>query len=265
MSSFLAGRPWCRLLATVAIVCALTPSTAFAQTPADTPTLTRDLPEADFYFGEPRGSIGVRGSLLVPGERSDLFDFLQNQLTIDRGDFRSAAFGADLAFTLTPRIDLVGSMDISRKTVASEYRDFVDNELLPIEQRTSLRQAGVTASVRYALAPRGERIGRFAWIPSRVQPYVGAGGGLIFWRFQQEGDFVDYEDGRVFPEFFSSNGISPTAHALGGLDIVVYKRMLFTLEGRYQWARGDLENDFIGFEPIDLSGVRASAGFRFVF
>jgi hypothetical protein len=36
-------------------------------------------------------------------------------------------------------------------------------------------------------------------------------------------------------------------------------------EGRYTWASDDLEGDFVGFDPIDLSGLRLSAGINFVF
>ena len=52
---------------------------------------------------------------------------------------------------------------------------------------------------------------------------------------------------------------------LGGLDIVAYKRLMFSLDGRYQWARGELGEDFVGFEPLDLSGFRASVGISIAF
>jgi hypothetical protein len=258
-------RSWGGLVAAVLLFVGIAAPLAAAQTPASPPRITQDLPEADFLFGPPRGSIAVRGSLLWPGERSDLFTFVQEQLTIDQGDFRTVEFGADIAFSLSPRFDVLGSVDLARRSIGSEYREFVDNDLRPIEQRTSLNQTAITASVRYALIPRGRRVGTFAWIPSRVQPYIGAGGGLLVWRFQQNGDFVDFQDFDVFPEVFTSNGVAPVAHVLGGTDIQVYKRLMLTAEGRYQWASGELDNDFIGFEPLDLSGFRASVGLRFVF
>jgi len=258
-------RSWCALAAAVLLFGGIAAQPAAAQTSAPPPRMTQDLPEADFLFGPPRGSIAVRGSLLWPGEGSDLFTFVQEQLTIDKGDFRSAEFGTDISFALNSRFDIVGSLDIARRSIGSEYRDFVDGDLLPIEQRTSLNQTAVTASLRYALTPRGQRVGRFAWIPSRLQPYIGVGGGLVVWRFEQNGDFIDFQDFDVFPEVFTANGVAPTAHVLGGTDIQVYKRLMFTAEARYQWASGTLGDDFIGFEPLDLSGFRASAGLRFVF
>jgi len=258
-------RSWLVAVLAVAAVVVGLPATAGAQVTPGPARPSQQLPDADFLFGRPRGSIGIRGSLAIPTEGSDSFDFVRDQLTIEKGDFRSAAFAFDVGVALTPRVDVVAGLDLARKTVASEYRDFVDNDLLPIEQRSSLRQNAVTGSIRVALAPRGRSVGRFAWIPSRVQPYVGAGGGVLFWEFSQSGDFVDFQDFSVFPDTFSAKGVSPTAHVLGGTDVQVYKRLMLTVEGRYVWASGTLEDDFIGFEPLDLSGFRVSAGINLVF
>lgn len=258
-------RRWGRLVALVLLLAL--PASAWSQTapPPQPSGFSQDLPSEDFLFGRPRATLAVRASLVMPGENSDVFRFVQEQLTIDRGAFRSPAFVAELAVPITSRIDVVGGFDFVRKWVASEYRDFVDNDLLPIEQRSLLRQNGLTGSVRVALLPRGRQIGRFAWIPSRVQPYVGAGGGLVFWEFQQNGDFVDFQDFSVFTDTFRSSGTAPSMHVLGGADIVLHKRLMLSIEGRQQWARGTLSDDFVGFDPIDLSGFRGSAGISIAF
>lgn len=228
-------------------------------------SMTQDIPSADFLFGRPRVSLGLRAGWMVPGEGSDLFDFVQDQLTIQEGDFRGPAFAADVGVALADRLDIVAGFEFTRKTIASEYRDFVDNDLLPIEQSSKLSQNFATASLRFMLVPRGQRAGSFAWIPSRVAPYVGAGGGLLWWRFEQYGDFVDFQDLGVFSDQFRADGTSPTGHVFGGADIRMYKRLFFTLEGRYVWASGTLDGDFVGFAPLDLSGFRASAGINVLF
>jgi hypothetical protein len=76
---------------------------------------------------------------------------------------------------------------------------------------------------------------------------------------------VDFQDLGVFTTSFESSGVSPTAHAFAGADVQVYKRLFFTVEGRYVWASGTLDRDFVGFAPIDLSGFRTSAGINVVF
>src|SRR5262245_27193242 len=246
-------RPGHRLpcLALLVVVATGLARAASAQTPAPSPRLSQDLPDSDFLFRRPKGTLALRGGILVPREGSDLFTFVQQQLTIDKGDFQSPLFAVELGYSPNARLDIVGGFDFARKTVASEYRDFVDNNLQPIEQDTSLRQNSFTGSVRFALVPRGRAVGSYAWIPTRVQPYVGGGGGFVFWEFKQIGDFIDVADGEVFPDTFVSSGSSLSGHLLGGVDIQIYKRLFLTTEARYVWAQGDLSNEFVGFEPLD--------------
>ena len=37
------------------------------------------------------------------------------------------------------------------------------------------------------------------------------------------------------------------------------------VEGRYSWVKGELDQDFIDFQPMDLGGFRFGAGINFVF
>ena len=260
------GRVGVTLSATVVLLAALA-GAAQAQTGSQPPPPAPigAVPSEDFLFGRPRGSLGLRGNFVMPSEGSDIFDFVQDQLTIEPGDFSGPGFSADVGWALTGRLDVVGGFELTRKTVQSEYRNFVDNDLRPIEQQTELDQNLLTGSLRFALTPRGTRAGSYAWVPSRFTPYVGAGGGVMWWRFQQTGDFVDFEDFGVFPDTFSSDGIAPTGHVFGGADIQLYKRLSLSVEGRYVWASGTLDEEYVGFEPIDLSGFRFSAGFNVVF
>jgi hypothetical protein len=236
-----------------------------AQTGAPAPRLSQDLPESDFLLKQPRGTLSIRGGLLVPREGSDLYTFVQDRLTIEKGDFLSPLFALELGYSPTARLDIVGGFDFAKQGLRSEYRDFVDNNLQPIEQETSLRQNSLTGTARFALLPRGRAVGTYAWIPTRVQPYVGAGGGVVFWEFKQVGDFIDVQDDSVFTDSFVSSGTSLAGHVLGGVDIQIYKRLFLTAEARYVWAEGELSNEFVGFEPLDLSSFKLAAGINFVF
>jgi hypothetical protein len=257
-----------RLVLTTALACAtLAPAPAFAgqQRPAPAQEPQPAERRADFLFGRPHGSIGVRGSWLFARAGSDLFDFVTRELTIDRHDFDAPGFGLDVAISVAPRVDVIGTFELTQATASSEYRDFVDNNFLPITQTTTLRAMQLGASVRYALTPRGHDVSRFAWVPRRVVPYVGAGGGAIYHRFAQYGDFVDFVDLSVFTDSFRSTGWSPSAHAFGGVDVQLYRALYGSLEGRYQWATGTLGRDFIDFDPIDLAGFRVSGGINVLF
>jgi hypothetical protein len=220
---------------------------------------------ADFLFGRPNASIGIRGSWVFASAGSDLFDFVTDQLTLDKGDFNRPAFAADVAFDITARLQVEAGVEVGRMEQKSEYRDFVDNNLLPIEQTTGLSTTQIMGGVRYALTPRGRDVSRLVWVPNKVVPYVGAGAGVVYYQFRQSGDFVDFVDNSIFFESFRSQGWAPAAHVFGGVDLQVYKGLFATIQGRYTQASAELGSDFIDFDPIDLSGFRMSAGINVIF
>lgn len=219
----------------------------------------------DFLFGRPDGSIAVRGSWIFSRGGSDWYDFVTDQLTIEDGDFNAPAFTFELGFLITPRLDIVAGFDVSGSSKTSEYKNFVDNNRLPITQTTELRGTTITGGVKYALIARGREVGNVAWVPSTVVPYVGAGGGAHWFKMTQQGDFVDFVDMSVFTDLFRSSGWSPSAHVFGGADIKLHRRIYLTMEARYQWTAGDLGAEWIDFEPIDLSGLQIGTGINFVF
>jgi hypothetical protein len=222
-------------------------------------------PPPDFLFDSPNGAIGVRGGWMFARANSDLFTFVQDQLTIDRKDFNAPAIGIDLDLAVTPRVSAAFGFDFTRSTRPSEYRDFVDNQRLPIAQTTSLRETSISGGLKFALTPRVREISSHAWIPAAVTPYIGAGGGILMYEFLQNGDFVDFTDLSVFTGTFRSQGWAPTAHVLGGVDVKVWKRLYVSGEARYLWSHATLERDFSGFDPIDLAGFRLTGGVRYLF
>jgi len=237
------------LPAVAAAVLLATPTAASAQPPAH-----------DFMLGRPHGWFAFRGSWLVPQADGELFAFVNDQLTIDQGDFRTAGITAEYGFAIRPRIGIVGGIESGRQTVNSEYRHYIDNAGLPITQSTSILQTNITGSVRVDLTSPGRSISRYAFVPSTVTPYVGGGGGFFYYGLTQKGDFVDYATLRVFPDQFTSNGWSPSGHVLGGADIRWWRSLFVSVEARYVWAHGDLDSDFVGFDGINLDGFRLSSG-----
>lgn len=219
----------------------------------------------DFLLAKPKGSVTVRGSWLFSRHQSDWYDFVTDQLTLESKDFNAPGFGLDGNVPLTSRLDAQFSFDISRSKTLSEYRRFVDNRNLPIEQSTTLRQINLGANLRYAFAERGRAVSQFAWIPRTVVPFAGGGAGAMHYNLEQIGDFVDFVDFSVFGDRFESHGWTPSAQVFGGVDVRVLKRMYVTMDARYLWADADLGLDWVGFEPIDLTGFRLSGGVNVVF
>ena len=219
----------------------------------------------DFMLGRPKGFLAVDGGFLFANAGSDVYDFVTKQLTLDKKAFNAPIVGLRLGALITPRLEVGVLVEQSRTSVTSEYRDFVDNNQLPITQTTGLQEYQVAANLRWSLVPSGRRISRFAWIPRTVTPFMGAGAGAIKYRFEQYGRFVDFQTFKVFNSSFRSEGWAPSAHAFVGADLRVYRRIYVTGEARYTWSSAPLGEDFVDFDPISLAGVRVGGSLKLVF
>ena len=175
-----------------------------------------------FLFKQPSGSVTFRTGFNHATRRERSVLFTTNQLTVDRGDFSGASVAGDVSIRLSRRADVVISVAHSHRETKSEFRDWLDNDRLPIEQTTTFRRVPLTGSLKAYLVQPGRSIGHFAWVPARFSPYVGAGGGVMWYRFAQTGDFIDFNTTRVFPDSFDSNGWTPTVHGFGGVDISLH-------------------------------------------
>ena len=213
-----------------------------------------------FLFKPPSGAFTIRGGLDRANAGSDLFTFVTDELTLSRRDFHTGTIAFDVAVRLKPRAELAFSLGISRSTTPSEFRHWEDNNNQPIEQTTTFMRVPLTASLKMYLAGPGRAIGHFAWIPSRYAPFVGAGGGAMWYRFRQAGDFIDFATTNVFTDLFDSTGWAPTVHGFVGTDVSLSPRFALTGEVRYQWAKAGLGRDYAGFDRIDLSGFAATGG-----
>jgi len=258
------------LLALFAIASMAAP--AAAQDQSDDPpssTSARDRGTPDFLFGRPSGSVAVRGGWVFARAKSDWYTFVTQQLTLNRGNFNTPGIAMDVDIALTDRLSASIGADFGRAKRESEYRNFVEQvntERRPINQRTELRQANVMGGIKLALQDRGRQISSFAWIPTSVVPYVGAGGGAVWYGLQQQGDFVDFADNNaIFTDAFESKGWAPTAHVMAGVDVRVARRLFATIDARYRWAAAKLNDQWVDFDPIDLSGLRLSAGINVPF
>ena len=219
----------------------------------------------DFLLGRPRGLLAIRGGWLFANTGSDLYDFITDQLTIDKSTFNTSSISGDFGISIGSRFDVIATLEQSNSSSTSEYRDFIDTGGAPITQTTQRQEWIVSATMRMALVPRGRRISRFAWVPRTFTPYVGAGAGAANYDIKQYGAFVDFRTLRVFNDSFASDGWTPTVHALAGADLRLYRRLYLTTEARYTWGSAELDDDFVDFDPISLGGLRTSAGVQIVF
>jgi len=221
--------------------------------------------DRDFMFGKPRATLSFNMGYGVARAGSDIFQEMDTLLTLGKRDFDSPVVGGSLALYLNDRIDLSFQVGFSRSESWSEYVDWVedlgDGREAPIEQRTRLTRVPTTASLLYYPVDRGRRISRFAWVPTRWSPYVGLGLGRVYYSFQQNGDFLDFEDYSIFKGHFGSTGYAWTGHAMAGAQLALSAQVILSAEGRYSWADAELDRQYFrDFQPIDLSGFQLTAG-----
>ena len=216
-----------------------------------------------FLFQRPRVTLAIRAGATQPSATGDVFQFVSRQLTVDRDDYRAVAVATDLSFALSNRIELVAGVASSARRIESEYRDFVDNNDLPIEQQTTLRRTPLTLGVRLNLLPSGRSVSRLAWVPSSVVPYVVAGLGTAHYRFAQDGDFVDFKTNDVFKASLSSSGWTTASFAAAGLSWALSPSVGVNTELRFDQGSAALSRDFEGFRRLSLNGTAVTAGFTF--
>ena len=221
--------------------------------------------EPDFRFGPPAGWVGVRVSKLFASADGELFDLVRDELTIDQRDFDTPEISLEIGIPAAPRVDFTLDAGFSRASINSEFRNTVDQFDLPITQTTRLTEVPLGGSIRFLVLPRGREIGRFAWVASDFTPYVGAGVGGLWYRFEQQGDFVDFVDDIVFEDRFESSGWGLSSHVFGGASIKINRWLALAMEARYLWSTVQLGRDFVGFDDLNLAGFKITTGLNFTF
>ena len=89
---------------------------------------------------------------------------------------------------------------------------------------------------------------------------------MMWYRFRQEGDFVDYQTNNVFTatgDAFDANAWTGMYQAMGGADFSLSPHVALRLDSRYVWAKAPLSRGFSGFDRIDLSGVQGTLGLTY--
>jgi opacity protein-like surface antigen len=232
----------------VAVALVLTPAPAAAQ-------ITR------VTGSDSRQSIGFNvGYFALKGEDSrgddDVLFRDLDSLLFDIKDFNGATFGAEWLVGVTDYIEVGAGINYYQRTVPSIYRDLVNQNFGEIEQDLKLRQIPISATVRFLPVGRN----------GSVQPYIGAGIGIINWRYTETGEFVDFNDD-VFRASYEAKGSEVGPVILGGVRFPIADALLMGGEVRWHSAKGDtggIEEGFLG-DKIELGGLAANFTIHFRF
>ena len=189
------------------------------------------------------------------GEDDVLFRDLDS-LIFDIKDFNGATLGGEYLFALTDNLELGAGINFYQRSVPSIYRGLVNEDGTEIEQDLKLRQVPMSATVRFL--PTGRH--------ASVQPYIGAGIGVINWRYTETGEFVDFNSD-IFRASFEAKGSEVGPVILGGIRFPVADVWLVGGEVRWHKAEGKtggIDEGFLG-DTIDLGGLAASFTVHFRF
>lgn len=219
-------------------------------------TLLATLVVAGLTAGSSQAAgLDLRGGAFFPRADSNLFRDDSELYTVDKSDWRGFAGGAEFAWGLGDHVELGVHIDGYGRTVHTEYRDFERESGRPITQSLKLTSVPLGFTVRFVAGDRYS-----------VAPYVGAGADVVFYEYEEFGDFIDFEDPDlpVIADDFISRGAFPGAHVVAGLRVPINHDVSLMGEARYQWAKGNMGDDFRG-NKLDLSGPSALIGVHLTF
>ena len=202
-------------------------------------------------FGSVRGYIGIFSPQGDSAYWNDTFDVF----TGSASDFEDVVFGADYLWRTSSKGGLLFGGSFYSGATTQAYRDWVDSDGLDISHATTLDLTDMTAAYVWRFGRGGAR------------PYIGGGGGLLWWSLREQGYFIDFgaQDLPIVYATYGASGTTWELFGLAGLDVPVGSHWSFFIEGRYRWAEAELNKDFSGFGTIDLSGLQVVGGFSWNF
>lgn len=211
------------------------------------------------------GGLDLRLGSFFPRGNESLFQDLNALYTPnadpDQGvkprDFNGPFGGVEYNTVLSRNLELGLSLDGYSDKLETSYRDYERPGGGEIRQELKLTVVPVGATIR--LVPTSKR--------ARLAPYLGGGIDAVFYTYEERGDFIDFFDTElpILPDSFRDDGVAFGVHALGGVRYYVNQDFAVVAEGRYQWAKRDMDEDFAPNESglvnrIDLSGASFTIG-----
>jgi opacity protein-like surface antigen len=205
---------------------------------------------------EGSGLVGSRATASLFSTTSDLFG-------TTKSDWRGFTGGLEFAGEIAPSLELGVHVDGYSRTLDTSYREFTRPGGREIEQTLELTYVPVGVTLR--LIP-GDR-------HAALRPYVGVGADLIFWNYEEFGDFIDFDSANldIVADAFKADGVQPGFHVTGGLRLRLTDDLSLTGEARYQWApREVMGHDFAPRAPglenrLDFNGASFTAGLNLRF
>ncbi|MDX1643384.1 MAG: hypothetical protein R3244_03390 [Thermoanaerobaculia bacterium] len=187
-----------------------------------------------------------------PDGESEYWDEKEIDFFADANEFEDFTLSVDFLYFVSARTGVLFSVGGWEGEQTQSYRDFVDAQGGEISHLTRHDQAWLDLGVVFHLLSRR----------AALMPYVGAGGSLVSWELEEDGEFIDFapQSSVIFRDTFLASGEAFGYFFLLGVEIPVGRSVGLFAEARWRRADDELDEDFAGLGALDLSGRSISAG-----
>jgi hypothetical protein len=208
------------------------------------------------------GGFNFRFGGFFPTANSDFWDTNEAAFTLDHSDFNGVTGGVGYTASINNFFEFDVNADFYAASSRSADRFFTDQDGFPIFHDSRLAIFPVTVGFRVLPAGRYARRGAEGkHYVRRPVPYFGAGVGMSYWQYEEEGDFVA-SDLSVVYDRLTETGIAFEKHASLGIEFPVAPDWNVTLEVRQSWAEATPGGSFAIVNPgtLDLGGTSVFLG-----
>jgi opacity protein-like surface antigen len=202
------------------------------------------------------GNLDLRLGAFQPrantGAGNDLFRDDSELYTVSKSDWLGFSGGAQYNFKIARNVEIGLGIDGYSRSLDTAYRDYEHpGSGRDIQQTLQIDIVPVSAELRFT--PTGRHV--------RIAPWIGVGGDLFYYKYEEFGEFVDFDRASlpIIEDSFISEGVSGGFHVSAGLRFAITDDVGFIAGARYQWGKADMKDDFRG-NKLDLTGATYTAG-----
>ncbi len=214
------------------------------------------------------GSVGFRFGGFFPSGDSDFWATKEAAFTLDRSDLNGAIGGVGYTASINNYFEFDVNADAYAASSRSADRFFEDQDGFPILHDTRLSIVPLTVGFRVLpagrYARRGKDGGRYVRRPAL---YIGAGVGMSYWQYEEEGDFVVPDPPplttfSIVYDRFKDTGLAFEKHVMIGIELPVAPEWNITLEARHAWVEATPSDAFpsLSSGKLDLGGTSGFVG-----
>ncbi len=195
-------------------------------------------------------SLKLKFGQFSPSQESDLWDINRQNLYLEKKDFEGSFVSVEWEVFMKRNLSFSLEIGAYSRELTTSYRDWEYEDGSPIYQSLSLSIVPIEAS--FKIYPGGAH--------RPIAPYLGGGFGIYFWKYIQEGDFVDFTTWDVFSGSYETSTSGIGTHIRGGISWRISRSIGFFGEAKYVYLKDNLSSQFQGFEKFDLSGLHLLVG-----